>query len=457
MELMSKTIDKKKKEVVELSPDMELELEDYHLGYREFFALSRKLEAHHAVFYQLWEIGKPVFTNSIETAAVRFNKEGHCIEFIFNLKFWKSLTDDQRVFIISHECLHVILRHGIRFIDADGEAERRASNVAMDVVVNELLLEQFGFERKHVDPQSKYCFMESIFKDEKTGKVRTDIDRKQNYEYYFNGLPEASKITKYVLVDIHDLMNGDEAGEAIGKLNGTLSPEDKESLRKTIEKHFEKNKQDKEKESKERGESAGGSWRFMDLSAVKPKRKWETVIKKWAEKYIKNDFDYFEHWARANRRIIELPEDVILPSEMEIQDAAEEGRITVYFFLDTSGSCSHLAERFWKASKSLPKGRFDKKLFCFDTKVYEVDEKKGELFGFGGTSFDIIENAIQEDIAKQPEGKKKYPSAVFVITDGYGNEVKPAKPKNWYWFLTEHSSDSCFPKECKKFNLKDYE
>jgi predicted metal-dependent peptidase len=434
-----------------LSPQMEITREDYELGYKEFFKLSRRLEAHHAVFYQLWELGKPVFTSSIPTAAVRFNKKGRCIEFLFNLQFWKELTDDQRVFIIAHECLHVILNHGLR-CNNDDEGNQRASNVAMDVVVNELLLNQFGFERKHIDPEMKYCFMESIFKDEKTGKVRTDVEPDQHYEYYYNRLPEASKIIQYVLVDIHDLMNGDESGEAIAKLNDALTPEDKESLRKVLEKHGKL----KEKESN-RGTEKGGEWKFMDTRPVPPKRKWETVIKKWTQKFIKNDFDFFEHWARANRRIMELPEDVILPNEMELQDSPDEGRIVVYFFLDTSGSCAHLADRFWKAAKSLPKARFDKRLFCFDTSVYPVDEKKGELFGFGGTSFDIIEAAIQNDIALQKDDKKKYPAAVFVITDGYGNRVVPQFPKKWYVFLTEYSRDTDFPKEVHKFKLSDYE
>jgi hypothetical protein len=39
--------------------------EDIQLNYEEFFAISRLLESHHAVFYQLWELGKPYFTKSI--------------------------------------------------------------------------------------------------------------------------------------------------------------------------------------------------------------------------------------------------------------------------------------------------------------------------------------------------------------------------------------------------------
>ena len=29
-----------------------------------------------------------------------------------------------------------------------------------------------------------------------------------------------------------------------------------------------------------------------------------------------------------------------------------------------------------------------------------------------------------------------YPDAVWILTDGWGDEVFPEKPKRWHWFLT---------------------
>ena len=102
----------------------------------------------------------------------------------------------------------------------------------------------------------------------------------------------------------------------------------------------------------------------------------------------------------------------------------------------------------------MPKDKFKKHLFCFDTEVYEVNEKNKELFGFGGTSFIAIEEHIQFMLKNKKV--KKYPSAVFVITDGYGNSVKPAKPNKWYWFLTSNGSKHFIPKESKIFSLNNY-
>ena len=83
----------------------------------------------------------------------------------------------------------------------------------------------------------------------------------------------------------------------------------------------------------------------------------------------------------------------------------------------------------------------------FDTKVYETTIESRRLYGFGGTSFDIIEDYIQSYIKKN---NLKYPEAVFVITDGCGNSVNPQIPKNWYWFLSKNYI-TYIPKESNKF------
>jgi hypothetical protein len=142
-----------------------------------------------------------------------------------------------------------------------------------------------------------------------------------------------------------------------------------------------------------------------------------------------------------------------MPAEIdEIKQVYD--RIDVWFFQDTSGSCVDYAKRFFAAAASLPQDRFRVRLFCFDTKVYETSLKTGKLYGFGGTCFDIIEDSIQSTCKKEDI---PYPEVVFIVTDGYGNNVYPEYPKKWYWFLTEHSSDYCIPNECHKYELKDYE
>lgn len=440
----------------------------------EFLTILRDLDSKHAVFYQLWALGKPIFIDEnypipIPTAAVMFNQEGECVNFIFNHEFWKSLTHTQKLFVICHECFHVILNHGARFFNGKmDEQEQIIRNVSTDLAINHNLLNKFGFIKEEIDPptekepKGKYCWLEKIFEE------KENIPDDKSSEFYYNRIKE--KIEKQegegqgdcdgaqgkgnpldgsFTVDEH--MSAEDFSDVIDQLNDLLTDEEKEQLRDFIEKNY-----DKETASKLAGKEAGGKWTFADTKKrIKKKKKWETVIKKWAMQYIKQADNMITQWARKDRRLNMLPDDMFLPSDMEVEErTTDEQRIQVWFFQDTSGSCSGYTQRFFDAARSLPEERFDVRMHCFDTRVYETTLESGKLYGFGGTSFHIIEDYIQQAMKKNEE---KYPKAVFVITDGYGDNVKPEKPENWYWFLTPSGSTGCIPKTSHNFNLKDYE
>ena len=135
-------------------------------------------------------------------------------------------------------------------------------------------------------------------------------------------------------------------------------------------------------------------------------------------------------------------------------DEFEENKIEVWFFQDTSGSCYGFRDRFFSAAKSLPPDKFDIRMFCFDTRVFETTLKSGKLYGFGGTMFQILENKVQEIIKKE---NLAYPKAVFVITDGYAcDNISPKHPRRWHWFLSTNYT-RCIHKECNIHMLKDFE
>ncbi len=464
----------------------------------EMFHLSRELEPHHAVFYQLWELGRPRFTTAIPTAAVAFNPKGECIDFVINPDFWASRTPTQKKFIAAHECLHVLLSHGIR---AKNAKNPDACNVAMDIVVNELLVSAFGFDRKECDPptvvthddqgnllpnplpcpKGRLVWRDKVFPD------LSKADADQTFEYYYNRLEKMSKeeLGEFGdLADDHSNFDGKnapgqgqaaagkgkagqpsptaprlpkDAAEALAK---GLSDAEKAELAKKLGKHGAGASGGGSEGGKEAGDCAGDLIKQMaDPAKISKKKKWETVIQKWSKKYLKNDFKTLDSWIRVNRRFVAIPDAALLPSEMEDTELPDKSKVDVFLFLDTSGSCSHLADRFWTAGNSLPTKRFNVRLFCFDTKVYDVDIKKKQLYGFGGTYFHIIEEAIQADLRKQEAaGKKgKYPEAVFIITDGEGDAVKPAKPEKWYWFLTQGGTKRYIDTKSKIFDLAKFE
>lgn len=455
------------------------------LSNAEFSRIAQCLDGYHALFYQFWTMGKPYFTNMIETAAVTFNKEGEYTNFLFNPEFWERMTPRQRLFVIGHECLHVILKHGIRSTESK---YKDIANIAMDVVVNHMLVNKFSFEREDApfdllnemaaEKQKDADIQQGVTEDRKEDAKKgggcwvdtvfpgENVPTNKSYEYYYNLI---MKRVKFIKIDMMTLLNSHEgltskefSEKIIKQLDQKLTDEEKDSLKDLIEKQFKDLKeglkehevnetQDPGDGGKYAGQVGGHGFHFVQISRVPKKKKWETIIQKWSRAHAYEDIE-IEQWAHINRRYTNLPEDMMIPSMYEDEDK-RKGRIEVYFFLDTSGSCAHLADRFFKAAMSLPEERFDTKLFCFDTRVFPVDKKEKKLQGFGGTSFSCIEQYIQSYIKA---GDLPYPAAVFVITDGYGDAVSPQSERDWYWFLSE-DYQQYIPKASNRYKLADFE
>jgi len=427
----------------------------------DWLKISYDLEQYHVIFYKLWGMGKPVFTESIPTAAVYFNKEGEYLEFKFNPKFWDSLSHYERLFVISHECLHIVLRHGQRGINCENQ---QLANIAMDICVNHLLVNGFGFNRQALKDNDKICWVDTIFPNK-------NVPDNESFEYYYNLLNNNPPQKIQEPLDSHSGI-GIES-EKIDSISKGSSDGDDSSSENSSDKNdklgdpkdFDKPLQDlndfltnedkqdflnKTTHDLKPGTGSFGSWVQMKVK-VKYKKKWETVIKKWSKKYLSDDV-LVDQWVKKNRRYTMLSSNLLLPSEEE-SDHVEKNRITVWFFQDCSGSCAHLAQRFFKASRTLDPRRFDIKLFYFDTRVIPTTFKENNVYYGGGTSFTCIERYIQDEIKKQDI---PYPECCYLITDGYGDYVKPQYPERWHWFLST-SYRSCIPTECNVYDLKDFE
>lgn len=413
----------------------------------EYIQLLTKLDEKHAIFYKLWEMGRPEFVytpEEVKTAGVVFDETGECIRFIINYNFWQTLNENQKLFVICHECLHIILEHGKRFF-SNNPKDHLLMNYATDIFINHYAVNTLKFSRKEIDPNNNYCWVDSFFDPE--------TSQNESAEWYYNKLKSESSIDKKPeLVDDHNIQeNGSDFSSVIEKLNEELSDEEKELVKNILEQE-----EVSEAKSSTPGTIGGSLWKFVDVTKkVAKKKKWETVIRNWAISQIRRDDKEETQWARINRRFVTLDDDMFLPTEMELE--AEEkvkDKIEVWFFQDTSGSCSGYTKRFFTAARTLPEDKFNVKMHCFDTSVYETTLKSGRLYGFGGTTFSCIENYISRYTSKN---KVSYPKAVFVITDGFGDYVNPKKPEVWHWFLTPYSSRHCIPKKSKVYSLKDYE
>ena len=420
------------------------------MTYDERLEISLKLQKYHYFFRAFWDIGAPIMGefDDLPTAAISFDENGNQLNLIINQSFWNSLNEETKMFLICHEILHIVLCHGKRFAEYIKTPRFSDMNIAADVVINEALCASFGFKRIELDNtlRKEGCWLDTVFKDDKT------VLKEQSTEYYFNRIKN-DDTKKYFVLDQHRVLTPGQQqqledllvssgiyekldGEFIGKLPNTVDT--KEAV-KNIQ--------------------AGmgyGSWGTVNAVARK-KSKWETVIKKWESKVIKDTLHTHERWERVGARYSHLISDEIaLPTENWIlDDITDNFKIDVFFFLDTSGSCIGLKDRFFKAARSLDPKRFNIRLFNFDTRVVEVNIKENKVYGGGGTSFIIIEEEIQKIIKKE---KIKYPKAVWLITDAEGDHVSPEKPERWHWFLTSSSDDRrIIPEKSKVYLLKNYE
>ena len=141
----------------------------------EYLSLSIGLEKHHCLFHHLWNWGRPVFSNETLTAQVSFNSTGECINFILNPDFWAKKTFNQKMFIIAHECLHIVLNHGLRIQSC---VNKDWAGQTIDIATNHILIERFGFIRSEVDPENQLCWVDTVF------PILCNLPTDKCFEYY---------------------------------------------------------------------------------------------------------------------------------------------------------------------------------------------------------------------------------------------------------------------------------
>lgn len=425
----------------------------------EYLEISRSLELHASIFFKLWDMGKPIFSDDVPTSAVLLDKENNMLNFAVNPEFWNSLkTAYDKTFVISHECMHVLLKHGTR---GHFMTDRMVANATMDIAINHLLVNNFGFSRALLSPEleQKLCWVDTVFTDQ----AEIPPDNKA-FEYYY-------ELLRKMIEDQQQLQQGNGAGsgngmEAIDDLSGLEEiekwlQENQDQLGATKEdveelqgkNTSEQQKPDKSKQntnnsntnSSGRGDNGALQWISYPIEKVQTKNKWEKLFKEFNRRT--NAEDNNEQWARTNRRFVTLPSDLMLPTENSNNHFKKE-KIEAYLFLDVSGSCRNLGPRFLKAARSINLKYFNLHVCAFSTWVEEISLKSNNIPMGSGTKFDCMETFLLK--------QKNYPKYVMVFTDGDGGYIYPRIPQNWHWFLSEDSR-YYIPDKSKTYMLKDFE
>lgn len=424
------------------------------------------------LFYQLAISGEPRLTEDIPTAAVTFDREGNFLNFLFNPKFVEKLSWEEIKFVCCHEMLHILLDHGSR--TKDNKLNNQINNIAMDIVINHSLIDNFSFLRgdlPFLDSQGDAEFEEKIINEkgeeeivkskfggiafiDRTFKARPSnrppIKQEKNFEYYYNRIAE--DLDKYEVGGVFGGPNGgslddhsqlpsmseQELEDLITESNGGDRKAAKEIL-------------DKIKKCQQAGTEIGQDTLTAKFTYVQKKRKWESLVANIRKTKIRMGEGENYQWSKIDRRTTTLDSQFLLPSNNIVDDLTKKWDL--WLFQDVSGSCVSLYERFIKAARSIPTDVFNVKFHVFDTQVKQVDLSKNSHPGGGGTCFAAIEDYIQKQTKKTG---CRYPRLIFIITDGAGTRVNPKYPKNWLWFLSADYTNY-IPKDSKVFMLEDFD
>lgn len=388
----------------------------------EYRQISHVLDQHHALFYKMWEYGVPEFTNdsNFPTAAMLFDPKSRMpFKFRFNEDFWQSIDLYTRSFVVAHECLHALLNHPVRsehMDDGDGNI-----NIAMDISVNHMLVNFFGFDRDKIMGAENYCWTDTVFPD----KLISD---QYTFEQYYAMLAEeglSGTSGSVGTVDDHSGMNKTDVSDILDAMKNASYEEKSDFL--DVANTVDPN-------------STGRRPLAPPAPVIKPSMAWTKLVKNWKRKALAPP-DESEQWTSISRRFHLLPDDIVMPAYTEYGDPEFcLAKLKTWLFLDCSGSCNDLYTTFFLASDTIPKKRFKVELFAFSTQVVPLRDRESfvEQHLFGGTSFHAIDRYVQSRI-----NSGDVPDIILVFTDGEAKHPTAyVMPEKWHWFISDAVADN---------------
>ncbi|UZA02945.1 DUF2201 family putative metallopeptidase [Moraxella bovis] len=300
-------------------------------------------------------------------------------QLLINPKTFMELTDNEQVFLLAHETLHVAYIHTLRRDDRD----HQIFNMACDYVINLELVNQ------------GMTMIQGVL-----------LDRK------YHGMSSE---------EVYDLLIKDNKPKPNNPLGDDIIPSDETATEEITGKIIQAVHQ--AQRSNNYGSVPDGVKRYIE-NLHKPKINWKAVLKRFMLNAGKADYS----WKKPRKKL--LNQGFYLPSINSF------GLSKVTFAIDTSGSVDdemfgQFISEIHHVFKQLNPDSIDLMLFDTSVKVHKpiksINElKKVELIGCGGTKLvDTLEKY-----------KKTDSKALIVITDGYFNTrlVNPKKPVLWVIF-----------------------
>lgn len=338
----------------------------------------------------------------------------------FNPDFLEELSDGELDFVLMHEILHVVLQHCLR----DGQREPERFNIACDIVVNSIILQENKMDKRSIT-LGKYGVSMHKAPDGKEGHLYT---AEQVYEM-LPPLPPKPRLSSGSGAP----GNGDRQGPASaeGHAQKKTGPADS---RPTWDDHSQWGYLEEDDElrdvwvkqldetceairirdpSNTRGLLPAFAKRLLD-ELKQPQTDWREILNAFVQQEI-NDYSF----SPPDRRFPDSP--FFLPDFNEWGDSDQVSDIL--FMIDTSGSIS---DEMMTAAYSEVKGAVDQFdgnlkgwLGFFDAAIIKPIpfENVQELLsirpaGGGGTDFQIIFEYVHKHMEEPP-------ACIIILTDGY--------------------------------------
>jgi predicted metal-dependent peptidase len=354
------------------------------------------------------ELAKQIPTEAVAVENGRIN-------FYYNPKFLETLTVDEAIAVLQHECHHVILGHLVRMRDEYKENATLA-NISQDMNCNrniqhlpkgcctvQSITDQFakqGIKLNLKDDDTSENYYKELSKHSNRYSVETDADG--NMELVIKD-PNGKEIGR---MKITICSNKDKQSDEKG--NGDIPELAKEVIRQAI-------KEAHDATMKSQGHLPAGLEEAIGEWLKPPVISWRTLLKKFLAASIKSGSK--KSWKRPNRRFGEVQKGKV-----------SDRTVSVTIAIDTSGSISDEDFKAFMAEmrsiQSCYKGTMQVMECDADIQhVYKLNKYNKintKMHGRGGTSFKPVFKYIEE--------KRLKTDILVFFTDGYGDQNECKKP-----------------------------
>lgn len=416
------------------------------------------LKDHSSLFYSfLNDVAYPVFSDDIKTAAVFFDSDNKNFRFEINFSFWDKLNFFSKCFVISHEILHVFLKHGSRgksFLESlhPDKRDYETLNIAQDISINEMLLKEFHFDLSFLNFDFKPCFVDTVFNDQEIKEY--NIKKNESFYFYFEILSKLNKKNNTCTIDNHDGFNEIENPDIDNIQNNeselpTQKKTSDEIVDNLLEDHddFFNNVKNKENDSDTYLVDVKKEKSIDEIFHLSIKKSLLLSLKKT------NSQNWYGYDRRTSDIINQIDPSLTVPiKSFKTKNKFNKHKILAY--LDVSGSCKQYSTELIHLLFNLPSKKYECTVFSFSDRVSsQILYTNKKNIKFENTGFSTNIKGVLEHSNLMIQNTKF--DAIFFVTDALFTYTKKENYNSflqWFFFIIPNNNSyfiSSIPKETK--------